>query len=146
MVFSEDCTVRQKKSTGTAAEKRVKNLHPTEEVLTVECAFCKGKGKDPFNLLSSLAECQVCVGRGVVMVPRTAVKCAFCKATGVYPGKRLTCTTCGGKGRVAATLPFETCQRCKGLGASLHEGLPCLDCKGSGVMKVEAAGGCIHAD
>lgn len=118
-----------------AAEKRVKNPHPSEGVLSVECAFCKGKGKDPFNLLSSLAECQVCGGRGVVMVPETAIGCAFCEGTGVYPGKRLTCITCGGKGRVAVSEPFETCRKCNGLGASPNENLPCVDCKGTGVMK-----------
>jgi len=26
----------------------------------ITCAFCKGKGKDPFGLLSKLADCQVC--------------------------------------------------------------------------------------
>ena len=32
----------------------------------IECAFCKGTGKDPFNLLSELATCQVCGGKGVI--------------------------------------------------------------------------------
>jgi len=118
-----------------AAEKRVKNLHPSDDVLIVQCAFCKGKGKDPFNLLSSLAECQVCGGRGVVMVPETAIGCAFCEGTGVYPGKRLTCTTCGGKGKVTVRGPFETCSRCKGHGALPQEGLPCVACGGKGVMQ-----------
>lgn len=118
-----------------AAEKRLKNPHPSEEVLIVQCAFCKGKGKDPFNLLSPLAECQVCGGRGEVMVPETAIECAFCKGTGVYPGKRLTCITCGGKGRVSVSEPFEICRKCNGLGASPNENLPCVDCGGTGVTK-----------
>lgn len=118
-----------------AAEKRLKNPHPSEEVLSIECAFCKGTGKDPFKLLSPLALCQVCIGRGVVMVLATAIECAFCKGTGVYPGKRLTCITCGGKGRSAVSELFEICRKCNGLGASLKEDLPCVDCGGTGVMK-----------
>ena len=125
--------VRQKKRPDAAGEKRVKNLHPSEEASSVNCAFCRGKGKDPFNLLSPLAECQVCCGRGVVMDTETAVGCAFCKGTGVHPGKRLTCTTCGGKGKVTVREPFETCSRCKGHGASPQEGLPCVECGGTGV-------------
>ncbi len=118
-----------------AAGRRLKNPHPSEEVLSVECAFCKGTGKDPFNLLSPLAKCQVCVGRGVVAVTEAAIKCAFCKGTGVYPGRRLTCTTCGGKGRAAVFEPFDICRKCNGLGASSNEGLPCVDCGGTGVAK-----------
>ncbi|MFH1798263.1 MAG: hypothetical protein ABH844_02805 [Candidatus Omnitrophota bacterium] len=29
-------------------------------------AFCHGKGKDPFDFLSKLANCQVCGGKGVI--------------------------------------------------------------------------------
>lgn len=118
-----------------AAEKRLRSPHPSDEVLSVECVFCKGEGKDPFDLLSPLAACQVCCGRGVVMVPETAIECAFCKGTGVYPGKRLTCITCGGKGRAAVPEPFEMCRKCNGLGASHTEDLPCVDCGGTGVTK-----------
>ncbi len=118
-----------------AAEKRLKNPQQSEEVLSVECAFCRGKGKDPFNLLSSLAECQVCVDRGAVKVPETDIECAFCKGTGVYPGKRLTCITCGGKGRAAVSESFEICRKYNGLGAPPNENLPCVDCGDAGVMK-----------
>lgn len=118
-----------------AVEKRPKNPRPSEDVLIVECAFCKGKGKDPFNLLSSLAECQVCGGRCVVTIQEAAIECAFCKGTGVYPGKRLTCITCGGKGRAVVPEPFEICRKCNGLGDSPNENLPCVDCGGTGVVK-----------
>ncbi len=118
-----------------AVGKRLKNPHPSKYVLIVECAFCKGTGKDPFNLLSTLAECQVCVGRCVVTIPEAAIECAFCKGTGVYPGKRLTCITCGGKGRAGVAEPFEICRKCNGLGASPNENLPCVDCGGTGVVK-----------
>jgi DnaJ-class molecular chaperone len=69
----------------------------------ITCAFCKGTGKDPFNLLSSFATCQVCGGRGDVGITEPAIECAYCKGTGVYPyGSRITCTVCGGKGMVLA--------------------------------------------
>ena len=67
----------------------------------ITCAFCKGTGKDPFNLLSELATCQVCLGAGKVEIDEPAIKCAFCKGTGVYPcSSRVTCTVCNGKGMV----------------------------------------------
>jgi hypothetical protein len=47
----------------------------------IKCAFCKGTGKDPFDLLSELATCQVCEGTGKVGVVEPAIKCVFCKAT-----------------------------------------------------------------
>lgn len=51
----------------------------------VKNGFCKGKGKDPFSLLSELATCQVCRGTGKVEINEPVIKCAFCKGTGVYP-------------------------------------------------------------
>lgn len=66
----------------------------------IECAFCKGKGKDPFNLLSKLAVCQVCGGTGKVKVDEAMIECVFCKGSGVYPHERLTCSVCKGKGKV----------------------------------------------
>ena len=29
----------------------------------VTCAFCQGKGVDPFDILSPLSKCQACLGR-----------------------------------------------------------------------------------
>lgn len=69
--------------------------------VTLKCAFCQGKGKDPFELLSKLARCQVCGGRGKVVVLAPFRKCSDCKGTGVYPHSRLTCLVCGGKGVVS---------------------------------------------
>ena len=77
----------------------------------VECAFCKGKGKDPFELLSKLATCQVCGGTGKVEVIEPAIKCAFCKGTGVYPRNGcVTCTVCNGKGMVTVKGETEGCR------------------------------------
>jgi len=103
---------------------------------TVMCAFCRGKGKDPFDLLSELATCQVCGGTGKVEVEESAIKCVFCKATGVYPrNSRVTCTVCAGKGMVAIPKgTTEQCPKCKGTGTAKDSGLPCLGCKGKGVV------------
>ena len=40
------------------------------EITTLTCAFCKGKGKDPFEIMSKEATCQVCGGRGKVAVAK----------------------------------------------------------------------------
>jgi DnaJ-class molecular chaperone len=104
----------------------------------IECAFCKGKGKDPFELLSKLATCQVCGGRGTVKVDDSHIKCVYCLGTGVFPyGSRLTCTVCGGKGVVAIKGKNEVCKDCKGTGRSRVSGLSCITCKGKGVVLIE---------
>lgn len=101
----------------------------------IKCAFCKGKGRDPFDLLSDLSVCQVCGGTGKVEVEEPAVKCAFCNGTGVYPeGARITCTVCKGKGKNTVKGTKSTCPKCKGSGKAVDSGLPCLSCSGKGVI------------
>ena len=101
----------------------------------IKCAFCKGTGKDPFDLLSELAICQVCGGRGKVEVKEPAIKCVYCKGTGVYPHNgRVTCTVCNGKGSVTVKTPTEKCPKCKGTGREIDSGLPCIECGGKGVV------------
>jgi len=101
----------------------------------IKCAFCKGTGKDPFDLLSELATCQVCGGRGKVEVVEPAIKCVFCKATGVYPrNARVTCTVCNGKGSVTVKGATEECPKCKGTARAIDSGLPCVKCGGRGVV------------
>lgn len=98
------------------------------------CAFCKGTGKDPFDLLSEFATCQVCGGRGKVEVIEPAIKCVFCNGAGVYPHRRLTCTVCNGKGSVTVKGATEGCPKCKGTGAAFDSGLPCIECRGKGII------------
>ena len=101
----------------------------------ITCAFCKGKGKDPFDLLSELAACQVCGGTGKIEVEGPVIKCAFCKGTGVYHDSRVTCTVCGGKGVVTAPKGQTIqCPDCEGTGATMDSGMPCLKCQGKGVV------------
>jgi DnaJ-class molecular chaperone len=106
-----------------------------ENMKEIECAFCKGKGKDPFELLSKLAICQVCSGTGKVEVKEPAIKCAFCKGTGVYPHDgRVTCTVCNGKGMVTVIGETDECPKCKGTAQTIESGLPCIKCGGKGVI------------
>jgi len=100
----------------------------------ITCAFCKGKGKDPFDLLSDISRCQVCSGTGKVEAEQPAIKCVFCKATGVYPNTRLTCTVCNGKGMVTVKGATEECPTCKGTATAIDSGLPCSTCGGKGVV------------
>ena len=92
---------------------------------TIKCAFCKGKGIDPFEIMSKLAYCQVCKGKKRVEVVVPFVDCKFCHGTGVYPTQRLTCTACSGKG----VLSFIT-----------NDGKVCPDCNGSGICSTRGAG------
>ena len=102
----------------------------------IACAFCKGTGKDPFDLLSILAVCQVCGGKGKVEVKDPAIVCAYCKGTGVYPhGSRLTCTVCNGKGMVTVIGATKKCPKCKGTGMEIESGLSCIKCMGKGVVR-----------
>ncbi len=101
----------------------------------ISCAFCKGIGKDPFGLLSEYSICQVCGGTGKVKVKEPAIKCVFCKSTGVYPGgARVTCTVCNGKGMVTVPGATKECPKCKGTGTTKDSGLPCVKCGGKGVV------------
>ena len=100
---------------------------------TVTCAFCDGKGLDPFGLLSPHSKCQVCSGKGKVNVKGPTIECAFCGGTGVFPGKRVTCYVCRGKGVVAKPKFGKVCPECDGTGmAAEPPGLPCITCGGKG--------------
>lgn len=97
----------------------------------INCAFCSGTGKDPFDLLSSMSGCQVCNGRGQVEVEEPAIACAFCSGTGKNPlGARVPCIVCHGKGSNYCE-STTICDLCKGTGKSSDK-LPCLRCKGNG--------------
>lgn len=103
----------------------------------ITCAFCKGKGKDPFKLLSEIAACQVCKGTGKVEIEEPIIECAFCDGTGVYPNNaRITCTVCNGKGSVTFKGSLKKCPICKSTGKTVDSGLPCIECKGRGVMLI----------
>ena len=100
----------------------------------IRCAFCGGRGKDPFDIMSSLSTCCVCGGSGKVRVPSPYMPCAHCRGTGSI--KTFSCTTCGGKGSVSRpTEPLIRCPVCRGTGDdSSAPALACLKCRGRGYV------------
>jgi len=102
------------------------------ELVELPCAFCRGQGKDPFDVMSSLSLCCVCGGSGKVRVRAPAARCAHCRGTGAV--KTLTCTTCGGRGSVALPLvPTVPCPVCRGTGDDASaSAMACLTCRGTG--------------
>ena len=112
----------------------VEILKKEEGKITLKCAFCQGKGTDPFDLMSKLSVCQVCGGRGEVTMPEPAIECVYCGGTGIHRDQRLTCVVCGGKGMVEIKEPVEQCTRCNGKGIVKGDYLPCLKCGGKGVI------------
>jgi DnaJ-class molecular chaperone len=107
--------------------------------MEVICAFCGGKAKDPYSIMSPLATCQVCGGRGRHILRQPVAPCAFCRGTGVHPGSRNTCTTCDGVGIVEVPVEAVTCPYCHGSGRAADyvwpdSPLSCSRCLGKGVI------------
>ncbi len=113
------------------------------EQVEVECAFCKGTGKDPFDLLSPLSKCQVCSGTGRRMITTPTRKCAYCHGTGVHPHSRMVCMTCRGVGLVSVPEDAVPCPGCGGTGNESRNYyadsvLPCMVCGGKGVVSPDS--------
>jgi len=80
--------------------KKLKKLEEVKKnIVEIKCAFCKGKGKDPFGL-SKLSNCPICHGKGTVEVKKPYEKCRACGGGGVYIRSHLYCWPCRGKGVV----------------------------------------------
>jgi DnaJ-class molecular chaperone len=110
--------------------------------IEVVCAFCRGAGKDPFGLMSPLALCQVCGGRGTHVLHAPVARCAFCGGAGVYPHLRNTCTACQGVGQIEVSADAALCPRCGGSGRAADakwpdSPLPCSHCRGRGWISPE---------
>jgi DnaJ-class molecular chaperone len=111
-------------------------------IVDVECAFCGGKGVDPFGIMSPLATCQVCEGEGNVELTEPTARCAFCRGTGIYPNSRLTCIACDGVGTVELSDDSIVCPHCGGSGRTADckdcpwpdSIFPCRHCKGTGYI------------
>ncbi len=99
----------------------------------IVCAFCDGKGKDPFNLLSEKSTCHVCGGKGMVEARKPFMKCAYCKGAGKY--KSYSCNVCKGKGVVPELEgDTKTCPECAGAGDDISSGMECMTCRGRGIV------------
>ena len=105
---------------------------------SVPCAFCHGKGTDPYNSLSEITRCEACHGRGTMVVPRPHVACSLCQGTG--SDKTFRCPACHGAG-VVGLLPEPTvaCPDCDGRGSVASSGMECLKCRGQGVIPAPAS-------
>lgn len=112
------------------------DMKPSPELERVQCAFCKGKGKDPFGIMSRLATCQVCNGTGEHLIVKPHKQCAYCHGSGVEFNTRNTCLSCGGKGRVSVHGESVTCDACGGRGMEHETNLRCGKCGGSGVVEL----------
>lgn len=103
----------------------------------IKCAFCKGRGIDPFGVMSKLAYCQVCKGKKRVEVSEPFIDCKFCNGSGVYPTLRQVCTACSGKGVLSiSNKNSRTCGNCNGSGTDPKNGAGfwCFMCHGSGLQ------------
>jgi len=105
--------------------------------MAIDCRFCKGKGIDPFGIMSKLATCTICGGKKKIIVFEPYVDCKFCKGCGVYPTSRLSCTACSGKGVISVRNKNEkVCRFCSNSGISSPRGAGfwCFYCHGTGLV------------
>lgn len=104
--------------------------------MLIKCAFCKGKGKDPFGVPSKNSSCQVCNERGENLVKEPNQKCPTCKGTGVFFQHRLPCAVCKGKGFVTIVHQHKVCKDDEiHYGLEVGTGLPPTNCYTLGAFK-----------
>lgn len=72
-----------------------------ETRVSVKCAFCKGKGRDPYGL-SRLSRCVACGGKRTQLVAEPYETCPACEGAGLYFRSHMYCWTCRGKGVIPA--------------------------------------------
>jgi len=70
-------------------------------MMDAKCAYCHGRGVDPFGCPGPTSKCAVCGGKGYNRVVTPYATCTACGGTGKVLGRRMTCTTCKGRGVVA---------------------------------------------
>lgn len=81
------------------------------ELMEVECAYCWGRGKDPFGLPGPKASCSVCGGKGNNRVMAPYAQCRSCRGSGKQLGRHLTCSVCKGRGVVPVRIPGDRSRR-----------------------------------
>ena len=124
------------KRTKVAKRVKRKKIVPKPKV-EVKCGYCQGKGRDPWQLMSPLSNCQVCNGRGTVKIEEPYITCLACGGSGNEKNKKLTCLACKGKGVLHVEKGLKTCPDCGGSGMTGSVGLRkyCLTCKGTGKVR-----------
>jgi DnaJ-class molecular chaperone len=110
----------------------------TAATALVPCAYCRGKGTDPYGVQEPPADCEVCHGHGTKRVPWPHVSCAFCEGTGSF--RSFYCLVCRGVGVVPQLSgPTRRCEECHGRAFDCGCGLPCPRCRGRGVVTDHSA-------
>lgn len=107
---------------------------PPTKIVQITCAFCKGRGVDPFGIFSKLSICPACQGRKKVAVTNPYEKCLACKGKGVFIAHRLRCEVCDGRGVVSRMSTKKRCGKCAGGGTDAQTGLPCATCYDLGMV------------
>jgi hypothetical protein len=75
----------------------------------IKCAYCGGKGKNPFEINSRQSDCMVCNGIGRVVVDEPMEKCNSCSGSGKNPRiEKVPCIVCGGTGISHSSGNFKT--------------------------------------
>ena len=126
-------------TTATTNPRPAGGKKPAGGSRAIKCAFCKGTGRDPYDILSKLSNCQVCKGHKTVEVETPFVACLYCRGTGRQRHTRLTCSSCRGKGVITLAGPTGPCPKCGGAGREPEADLACSRCKGAGLVAKEAA-------
>src|SRR4051812_5277539 len=110
-----------------------RSTRPAGYQAVIRCAFCQGRGTDPFCVMSERSVCSSCQGTCEVTVPVPHVRCAYCGGSGSY--KTYRCSVCSGTGVVPETEgPTIVCPECRGRAADASSGLACLRCHGRGIV------------
>ena len=102
------------------------------------CAYCEGKGKDPFGVPSSEWTWEGWKGKGsnALIGKESGVKeCRYCDGSGKHPIERLTCPVCKGYGVFQLNGQGSPCSECHGNGKREDGYFPCAYCKGYGVIR-----------
>ncbi|MBW4519270.1 MAG: hypothetical protein KME16_06155 [Scytolyngbya sp. HA4215-MV1] len=108
---------------------------PLSGSVQVQCAYCQGKGRDRFGVMSPQSTCQACHGTGTHWVTLPLIDCVYCRKTGISPtGTRNPCLACGGKAVQSQANRSFSCPRCGGTGTNQANGLYCYLCHGSGLV------------
>ena len=121
--------------------KKKKQNKPKKEFQNgtlITCAYCRGRGIDPFGIPSKLSRCQVCNGRKKNVVIEPFEECPACTGSGVYKHHRLPCAVCKGKGQLHHIPGKDRRYGCKPENKEMLDietGLPCLSAYDLGSIK-----------
>lgn len=111
----------------------IRVIEESKEQVTIGCAYCSGRGRDPFELLSKWATCYICRGKLQTRVKNPTRCCPYCEGSGISPRGRYSCIVCHGKGVIHVKEPYRICHHCGGSGTFFPSGLWCVECGGKGV-------------